>query len=232
MVAGLALGLAVFLAAKFWPAFVRPPNDQSPQTATSNSPTAASAKVISLQYRIIRRSPGGEVKSLASGESLREGDRIHFEFDMPFEGAFYLFYEDRDGSMVWANPERDGSPQTGEAGNQVRVPEKNEITMGAGAGLQNYLAVYVPAAAQWSLKEAVFPDEVKIRPGRDFADARIPSAMAARIKNDLSQKATSVTFPGNQIAGSFLLQLTEPIPSTRLLFHRVTLSQEAQPATQ
>jgi len=166
------------------------------------------------------------VKSLAPEDALRNGDQIHFEFVMPFEGSVYLFYESRDGSMVWANPKRDGSPYSGAAGSLAQAPEENEITMGAGSGQQNFLAVYVPAAAQWSLKDAALPEKIRIRPGKDFTDAHIPSAAAARIRNDLDQKATPVTLPANQIAGNLALQLNEAVPSTRLLFHRITLNQE------
>jgi hypothetical protein len=172
------------------------------------------------------------VKTLASKDALREGDQIHFEFVMPFDGSFYLFYEDRDGSLVWAYPWREGLPQMGAAGALARVPEKNEITMDARAGQQNYLAVYVPAAAQWSLKETIFPDEVKLRPSKDFTDARIAPATAARIKGRLNREASLVTFSGDQVAGTFLHELTETVSATRLITHRITLNQAAQPAIQ
>jgi serine/threonine protein kinase len=230
VVTALALSLAMFLFIKFRSGSVKPPNGQGQQPTASPSTAAASAKNISLQYRIIRRSLDGEVKSLASQDTLRKGDQIHFEFVMPFDGSFYLFYEDRDGSLVWANPGREGLPQTGAAGALARVPEKNEITMGAGAGQQNFLAVYVPAATQWSLKEAASPDEVKLRRGKDFTDARIAPGAAARIKDRLNREATLVTFSGDQVAGTFLLELTETASSTRLLSHRITLNQAAQPA--
>jgi hypothetical protein len=224
VVTALALSLAMFLVIKFRSGVVKPP------TPTTASPAAASAKKISLQYRVIRRSTDGEVKTLAPKDALRERDQIHFEFVMPFEGSFYLFYEDRDGSLVWANPGREGLPQTGAAGALARVPEKNEITMGAGAGQQNFLAVYVPAATQWSLKEAASPDEVKLRPGKDFTDARIAPATAARIKDRLKREATLVTFSDDQVEGTFLLELTETTSSTRLLSHRIALNQAAQSA--
>ena len=216
------LGLAAL--AMVWKRVIPIPSQKN---QSSPSPTVnVSANSTSLRYRVVRRSRDGEVKTLAPETALRDGDQIHFKFVLPFEGSFYLFYEDRDGSMVWANPKRDGSPHSGAAGSPARVPEENEITMGAGSGQQNFLAVYVPAATQWSLKDTALPHKVNIRPGKDFTYARIPSAIARRIKNDLDQKATRVTFPGNQVAGNFVLQINEAVPSTRLLFHRITLNQE------
>jgi serine/threonine protein kinase len=230
VVTGLALSLMVFLAIKLRPAAELPSANQSQQAPASTTLADANANQVPPRYRIIRRTPNGTVSPLASSEALHEGDRIQFEFVMPFQGTFYLFYEDKDGSMVWANPGRGGAPQTGMAGSLVRVPEKSELPMGAGAGQQNYLAVYVPVAVRWSLRELALPDEIKIRLGTDFADARIPSAIAGKIKQDLNQKAMLIAFTDNQSAGSFLPLPGDGASPAKILFHRIIVSQEAQPS--
>jgi hypothetical protein len=211
------LGNAIYLGNKFRMPGVIP--TRATDLKGDSSKTAS-------QYRILRHDEGGTLRLLGPNDSLREGERIHFEFTMPFQGSFYLLYEQRDGSLIWTNPGKDGTPQSGMGGAIMRVPESNAITMGPGEGSQNFLALFVPADLAWSLRKIALPETIQIRLGEYFPDASLRADLAARIRKDLTLRGREIKFPYSRTTESH-----EALSAGQILFSRVTFSQNSSSAS-
>lgn len=205
----LLLGLAFIAGREAYGRLRRAMSQTQTQTQTGVPPVARAPV-----YRVIRRNLAGGTAALVAGDVLHEGELIHFEFDLPFQGALYLFFESQDGALIWANPQVDGSVQKGADRQTLRIPETHEITMGRGQGPQHFWAVYKPDSASWTLADAALPDRIVIRTGEHFPDARLAPATALRVKNDLDTKAVWLTSD------------LQAITADRLWRQRITLHQK------
>ncbi len=194
-----------------------------PEVKTASGETAS---FLSLQYRVLKRSPGGGAVPLMPDDVVREQDEIHFEITLPFAGALYLLYEERDGWLRWANPRVNGAPQRGQGGQKLRAPEQQQhwIPFGDDPRKQHFLAVFVPDDVLWSLEDAVAPDRLQVKTEEVYVPyAIIQPEAAARVMNYLNEQALQVSVPGAVAGGIY----TAPIPASaarnRIVFHRIII---------
>lgn len=104
-----------------------------------------------LMYRFLRVR-GGERKFIPIDAVLAEGDRFLMQFQTPFSGSLYLLYLDsHDASIIWTNPNDDGSPQHLVANKWIASPRESGIALDERPGRQVFRAVYVPETNKWTL---------------------------------------------------------------------------------
>jgi serine/threonine protein kinase len=216
----LAIAVLLLVAAQWWPS-LRPPKEAASAPASTNA-----AK---LQYRIQRRNPAGQVELLKPDATVNAGDALAFVFQSSFAAAVYLLYENRDGSLMWANPQANGAAQTIQPGEWFCVPHCDGLKLDAQAGEQNFLVIHVRAAHDWSLTKAIAPDQLQIKEGviqyapdrsAPLWHARLSPPASARLLELLRAQAVPATFT----ATPDLLQELK-LKDEQILFHRITLQQ-------
>ncbi|MCI0424020.1 MAG: hypothetical protein L0312_33235, partial [Acidobacteria bacterium] len=218
---GLPLLLLILLLMFVIKEAMRAPGPASPTPEVKKSPAGL------LRYAVFRQAADGPSQML-DGNQVYEGDKVHFEFTLPFPGAVYLLFKGKDGALVWVNPKAGGLPQAGSAGQGLRAPEKDGINMGEEPGFQEYLAVYVPVTNQWSLLDLINPRELNLRqPVRraNFQHAFISSEAASRFAAYLDKNAYRLTFPIHQTRGEGASLTLTPDMREKILFHTITLKQ-------
>ena len=184
-------------------------------------PTTPSA---TLTYRAFRRDPGKAIHPLGLNDKIVIEDDIYLEVTPPVSCAVYFFYEDRTGTLMWANPLPNETPQRALAGQTLRVPTKGGVSIGEINRVQTFLVVYVPTGVNWSLEDAVNPDRLKIvkTPDVYIPYVEINPPAAARLKKYLTDSAKLIEFAAPQDAlYSQPLALAEP----RAFYHRLELYQ-------
>lgn len=185
---------------------------------TSPTVTVATSEPVHIQYRVIKKGDGGKETPLP-GNTVHPDDQIYFEITLPFSGNCYLFYEDRDGTMIWANPSLHPPPQYARANQQLRVPGNDWIRFGKEKlRKQSFVAAYVPDDLLWSLEDAV--------PAADWDDVTnfgpIRARYTARILNLFDTKARQVLFANPTSEGIYIAPFTDTKPR-QIIFHRIIL---------
>lgn len=170
-----------------------------------------------LQYRVIKKDRTGSEAPLLDDVVLPT-EEIHFEITLPFSGNCYLFYENRDGSLIWVNPRPNQPPQIAQAGQVLRVPEGDWIPFGKeNPRKQSFIAVYVPDDVLWSLEENVSAVDWD-----DITDhGPIRAQDAAWMLKFFEAQARSVSFR-QMPYGFHVTPLTEAKPR-QIIFHRIIL---------
>lgn len=191
-------------------------------SSVSATPLAVAAK--SLTYRVLKQSPKGEVIPLRLEDAVQLNDVVHLEITLPFQCAVYLLYEDRAGSLVWANPKPNRAPQIGLPGQPVRVPEQDGIHIGEIARKQNFLVIYVPQGVNWSLEDAVLPDQLAVKTEDVFVPyAKLSRRAATKLLGRLQKEAEQIEFVAPPVKASYARELGKE--AERTLYHRVTIWQ-------
>jgi hypothetical protein len=184
-----------------------------------------------MLFRVFKKD-ASERTSLIEGplpeEMVLPGERIQFEVTLPFAGYCYLFYEGRDGKLVWLNPRRDRPPQHARAGEPLRVPEKDWLKFGKESPRnQVFQLVYVPDGVPWALADAL-PVEEQQRLLRDdpekhnFPYTPIPEPFAEKLRKALEARVQWVSFPDLPEQGRHLRTLA-PAEARDVVAHKVTI---------
>lgn len=214
--------LILLLAATGWYWFkqqaVRPASEISLPLAEAKAPETSS-----LTYRVFKRSPNGAAQALGLEDGVQSGDEIYLEITPPYQCAVYLLYEDRQGTLVWANPKANRAPQIALRGQPLRVPERNGVMLDPPARKQNFLLVYVPDSVNWSLEDAVLPERITVKIEEVFIPyARLSATATQRLRMHLSKAAESLDSPASPVAAVYTLAFK---PEERTRYHRVTVRQ-------
>jgi serine/threonine protein kinase len=221
IVALVACALLLVVAIKWWSS-LRPQQEAMP----------AITSAATLQYRIQRRNPAGQVEWLKPDAAVNAGDAISFAFHASFASAVYLLYEHRDGSLTWANPQANGAAQTVRPGEWLCAPHCDGLKLDAQAGAQNFLVLHVPTTHDWSLPNALAPEPLPIKEGViQYAPNRRALLRHARLSLPASQRllallraqAISATFTATPDSSH---ELKLPA-AAQMVFHRITLQQSA-----
>ncbi|MBI1764136.1 MAG: serine/threonine protein kinase [Acidobacteria bacterium] len=186
----------------------------------ANLPVAAAQR---LTYRVFKRGPNGATQALGLEDAVRTDDEVYLEITPPFQCAVYLLYEDRQETLVWANPKPNRAPQIGLAGQLLRVPERAGVKLDAPPRKQNFLVVYVPDSVNWSLEDAVLPERFVVKTEDVFIPyALISVAAARRLRAHLLNTAEQLELTAPPVKAAYALELK---PEARTLYHRVTVRQ-------
>lgn len=194
---------------------------QSPATAQAISETTPRG----LKYRIFRQRKDGDPRPLSAGDFLQDGDIMHIEVAMPFEGTFYLYQKIRDGSLVWANPLPDGSGQRGNAGSELKVPQGRGIPMGPTPGVQTYLAVYIPWTSSGPTADVSWLPFAYREGESNVYFMRIPREAAAKTLSFLRSSAAEIKDFFPQPEGVFTHPPSPNLSRDKVLFHEIVIEQ-------
>ena len=229
----LLLGWLLVLGAKSW--WQGQERNTLANTLVAASPASITdPKKLSLQYAVFC-TRNETVRPLTSFDRIQEGERIHFELQMPFDGTVYLLFEETTGELKWANPDQDGLPQRGRAGESIRVPEQYGLPLDAETGSQTFLVIYVPATNPWTMANVIVPHRIVMKTGtlsreplRTMRYAEIPPADSEKITASLAQNAQAITFTGEQSAARLRQEVIVSARSIPSLYHRIVLNQSSR----
>ncbi len=222
MALAVALVCGLLLAVAAWGWWRR--QDARPAVVVDATLPAANAPApLRLTYRVFKRSPNGAALALGLEDAARVGDEVYLELTPPFQCAVYLLYEDRQGTLVWANPKPNRAPQIGLAGQLLRVPEQAGVKLDAPPRKQNFLVVYVPDSVNWSLEDAVLPERFAVKTEGVYVPyALLSKAATQRLREHLRNEAELLESTAPPVNAVYALELK---PSERTRYHRVTIRQ-------
>jgi serine/threonine protein kinase len=221
VIAAILIVVMIWAVIKLWPKSSAPITPTDSRSGVNDHTTAIQSRV-----KVLKRRGKSMPRPLLYDDAIQKGDAIYFEIHLPFEAACYLLYQDRDGSLVWANPLATGTPQRGLAEQTLRAPEKGWIKFGDQPRKQQFLAVYVPTQILWSLEDEVRPDSLLVQTRDVYAPyARIQPPTAARLLKYLAGNAELARFTYDRAEGGYLAQFSEEASPHRIVFHYLQLWQ-------
>jgi len=178
-------------------------------------------------YRFLRLR-GGERKFIPIDAVLAESDRFLMEFQPPFSGSLYLFYVDsHDGSIIWTNPNDDGSPQRVVANKWIASPRESGIALDERPGRQVFRAVYVPEANKWTLSR-LLGSAVPLLGEEHKKYARLEPNAARQLDGFLDGQAIELRFPETPAQDLFKIDLALDDLQEKILTHTIVRKQVAR----
>jgi serine/threonine protein kinase len=212
----VSLVLSIWAAARWRPGSGEASPDRPIQAAT-DLPRQ-------FRYRVFKKDRTGTEGVMKADDTVQAGDAIHVEITLPFAGQCYLFYEERDGALVWANPRPQQPPQRAQAGQTLRMPESGWIPFDEeNPRKQSFIAVYTPDDVLWSLEDVVPAAELNIKTADVYVPyARIQSRFAAGLLNFLNARAYQAPFGEPAPDGIYTAPMTDGRPR-QVVLHRIIL---------
>ncbi|HXG68024.1 MAG TPA: serine/threonine-protein kinase [Blastocatellia bacterium] len=201
----ILLACAAFVI--FWLGRARP---EVPATAAAEQ--AAQAQKL-MRFRIVKMT--GEKKEILPANSpARTGERIRFEIGLLQRGKMYFFYEGKDGSWQWWNPNMRQQPAADRDPPWSGIPERG-VDLAPPAGEQKFRIVYVPDGQEWSLESAALPERLLLGDSAG-GPVGIPPKAAARILAYLRQEAIQMSAQASRCEDAECQELLHPGPPDRL----------------
>ena len=180
-----------------------------------------------LQYRVLKKGAAeGTETALESNGAVHSGDEIQFEFTSPFTAHCYLFFENSEGKLFWMNPQPGKPPQQARAGKPLRAPEGFWIPYKeTNRRKQIFTAVFVPEGVSWSLESVVPQSELDKEMKTDTDDvyfpyARINEPFAARLLNEIEEKALPANFVNPPVNGLYSTEAPSA-DGRKMVFHKI-----------
>jgi len=176
-----------------------------------------------LTYRITRKEPVENLKTLPLDLRVGSNERILFEFQLAAPGAIYLLLENSDRSLRWIDADSDGQAAVLPANRWIEVPRDYWYVLDTKAGTESFWLLYVPRDLDWSLAKAAQTAFSIERGGKWEGTAIIEPEAAGQVLNSLKSAGAEMKATGKQNGNEAMFSLWQEFETDRVSFHRIEL---------